>query len=114
MSITPEQIDITAKRPLRCIVPECPGSPFQPHGYHLVGPIKTDGSPPVENPEGLANASAFCCTEHLATVEEAVADYCRAHALEPWAVQTYRMQGWEDDGRGASYITASGEPNTLF
>lgn len=120
---TAEAIDVTIPRPLKCIVVGCPGSPFAEHGYHLVSAIKTDDSPPVEKPQGLSAASAFCCTTHLPQVEEAVATYCRAHAAEEWAVQTYRMQDWPDDGRGTCYISATGpavvvgetdDPNALF
>lgn len=118
-----EAIDVTAARPLRCIVEGCPGSPFAEYGYHLVGAIKTDDSPPVKKPKGLSAAAAFCCTTHLPQVEEAVAAYCRTHAAEEWAVQTYRMQGWQDDGRGTCYVSATGpavvvgetdDPNALF
>lgn len=114
MSIQAHDLDITAKRPLRCIVPECPGSPFAPHGYHLVYAIKPDEPESHTKPQGLGNASAFTCTEHLPTVEDAVAHYCEDRAAESWAVQTYRMYGWEDDGRGSAYISASGDPAALF
>lgn len=110
---TTTDLDITAKRPLKCIVAECPGSPFAAHGYHLVYAVAPDGAG-APKPAGLGNASAFTCTAHLPAVEVAVADYCRNHAQEPWAVQTYRMYGWEDDGRGAAYITETGDPGTLF
>lgn len=114
--LTPEEIDITTPRPLRCTVTECHGSPFAPqHGWHLVSAKKLEDAYGDRKREAaLHAASAFTCTEHLPAVEEAVAAYCRDHATEAWEVETFRMYGWDDDGRGSAYITATGDPAALF
>lgn len=115
ITVQPAEVDLFARRPLRCIVPGCPGSPFAAHGYHLVQLIDPEATEVhAPRPAWMSSASAFVCSTHLPVIETALADHARGHAESAWEVETYRMYGWEDDGRGSIYSSASGTPGMLF
>ncbi|MBU2698855.1 MULTISPECIES: hypothetical protein [Pimelobacter] len=92
---------------LLCRAAGCDGNPLRPRtGWHLVT-VLLDG-------DRFKGLHAFVCNAHLEEAERALAEAMTDEPL-PWEVETFRMYGWEDDGRGDVYITARGGGDlTLF
>ena len=102
-------IDLTkpAETGIRCRAEGCDGNPLSStSGWHLVTAI-IDG-------DRFRGPHAFVCTAHLVEAEEAMTAHMQPEA-RPWEVETYRMYGWTDDGRGPVYTVATGGgDDTLF
>ena len=85
----------------RCAAEGCDGSPWHKGWHHVTGRHPHAERWPIV-------ASLFVCSEHLAEAEQAMTEHMR-QARTLWTVETFRMYGWDDDGRGAAYRVTRGE-----
>ena len=98
-------IDPPRAEGLCCAGTDCAGSPWVGRGWHHV-----KGHEPARGTwNDFPTVSVFVCTDHLAAAERAMTDHMTTMARTPWRVEVYRMMGWDDDGRGASYQVAAGD-----
>ncbi len=87
---------------LICAAEGCDGSPWRKGWHHVTG-----RDPHAAQWHEIV-VSVFVCTEHLAEAEAAMTEHMRQTSRTPWTVETYRMYGWEDDGRGNAYEVSRG------